>query len=189
MKKIQLNVAALVNSESSKGNFALILEEENGQRQLPIIIGGFEAHAIATVLEELQYNRPLTHDLFKNTLDIAGVSLKKVIISDVVNGTFHAALIGEKADGSRMEVDARCSDAVALAIRFSCQIFTTEAVMEVAAIASVGSPKSFTSKRKRLVDYTVDELEQLLQKVLEKEDYESASQIRDVIKSKEVEGE
>lgn len=184
MKKIELNIIALANSESSKGNYALILEELNGFRRLPIIIGSFEAQAIAVSLERMQPNRPLTHDLFKNTLDLADITISEVLISKLVGGVFHATLIGKKADGSPLQVDARSSDAIALAVRFGCPIFTTEAIMEEAAVVLESPSKAFTNKRGKLSDYSLEELEQLLAQVLAKEDFESASRIRDAMKTK-----
>lgn len=184
MKKVELNIIALANSESSKGNYALILEEQNGFRRLPIIIGSFEAQAIAVSLEKMEPNRPLTHDLFKNTLDASGISISEIIISELVDGIFHATLIGKKADGSPLEVDARSSDAIALAVRFGCPIFTTEAIMETAGVVLDSPSKAFTNKRGKLSDYSLEELEQLLAQVLAKEDYESASKIRDAMKNK-----
>lgn len=184
MKKVELNIIALANSESQPGNFALVLEEQVGFRRLPIIIGPFEAQAIAISLERMQPNRPLTHDLFKNTLEIAGIEITEVIISELVEGTFHALLIGKKADGSALKVDARSSDAIAIAVRFGCPIFTTEAIMEAAGVVLDSPSKAFTNKRGKLLDYTLDELEKLLEQVLAKEDYESASKIRDAIDRK-----
>ena len=184
MKKIELNIIALANSASSKGNFALILEEHNGFRRLPIIIGSFEAQAIAVSLEKMQPNRPLTHDLFKNTLQEAGIVITEVMISKLVDGVFHATLIGKKADGSALQVDARSSDAIAMAIRFGCPIFTTESIMQKAGIILDNPSKAFTNKRGSLTEYSLKELEQLLKQVLAKEDYESATKIRDAIEQK-----
>ena len=174
MKKVELNIIALANSESSKGNFSLILEEQKGFRRLPITIGPFEAQAIAIYLEKMQPNRPLTHDLFKSTLEA----------SEVEDGIFHAKLIGKKQDGSPIEVDARSSDAIAMAVRFSCPIFTTEDIMQSAGVVLESPSKAFTNKRGSLSDYSMEELEQLLKQVLAKEDYESATKIRDAIDKK-----
>ena len=185
MKKIELNIIALANSESHPGNYALILEEHKGFRRLPIIIGAFEAQAIAIALEKMRPNRPMTHDLFKNTLDLSNVKITEVIISDLVAGAFHATLIGEKADGNPLEVDARSSDAIALAVRFGCSIYTTEAIMDSAGIILDSPSKAFTNKRGKLADYSLEELERLLKQVLAKEDYESASKIRDAIDIKQ----
>lgn len=184
MKKVELNIIALSNSESRKGNFALILEENNGFRRLPIIIGPFEAQAIAIAIERMKPNRPLTHDLFKNTLVEAGVVITEVIISDLVDGVFHSKLIGLKADGSPLKIDARTSDAIAMAVRFECPIHTTEKIMDEAAIVLDSPSKAFTNKRGSLVEYSLEELERLLAKVLEKEDYQSAIKIREAIKKK-----
>jgi len=184
MKKIELDIIALTNSESSKGNFALILEEQNGFRRLPIIIGAFEAQAIAVTLERMQPKRPLTHDLFKNTLDLAGVSIKAVIVSELEDGIFYAKIQGTKADGSPLDIDARSSDAIALAVRYNCPIFTTEKIMREAGIVLDSPSKAFTNKRGKLSEYTLEELELMLDQVLAKEDYESASKIRDAIEEK-----
>ncbi|MEM6963135.1 MAG: bifunctional nuclease family protein [Bacteroidota bacterium] len=184
MKKVELNIVALANSESSKGNFALILEEQNGHRRLPIIIGGFEAQAIAVFLENMKPHRPLTHDLFKNTLEEVGATISEVIISAIVEGVFHATLLGKKADGTSFKVDARSSDAIAMAVRFRCPIFTYESVMAQAGVVLDSPSKAFSNKRGSLTDYSVEELEQLLEQVLAKEDYESASKIRDALEKK-----
>ena len=184
MDKIELNIIALANSESQKGNFALILEEQKGFRRLPIIIGPFEAQAIAVSLERMQTNRPLTHDLFKNTLEAAGISLTEVVLSELVDGVFHAILICKKADGSNLEVDARSSDAIAMAVRFGCPIFTTEAIMKEAGVVLESPSKAFTNKRGSLSDYSMEELTQLLEQVLAKEDYESAAKIRNAMEKK-----
>ena len=184
MRKVELNIIALANSESSKGNYALILEERQGFRRLPIIIGPFEAQAIAISLEKMQPNRPLTHDLLKNALDAVGAIIDEVLISELIDGVFHALLLGTRADGSPLRVDARSSDAIAMAIRFSCPIFTTEAIMQEVGIVLDSPSKAFTNKRGSLSDYSLEELEQLLAQVLAKEDYESASKIRDAIARK-----
>ncbi|MEM6316554.1 MAG: bifunctional nuclease family protein [Bacteroidota bacterium] len=184
MKKVELNIIALANSESQKGNFALILEEQGGFRRLPIIIGGFEAQAIAIALEKMQPNRPMTHDLFKTTLNALGATLQEVIITKIVKGTFHATLMGTKSDNTPIQVDARSSDAIALAVRFGCPIYTTEEVLDAAGIILDSPSKAFTNKRGQLSDYSLEELERLLKQVLAKEDYESASKIRDAIRKK-----
>ncbi len=184
MNKVELNIIALANSESSKGNFALILEEQKGFRRLPIIIGSFEAQAIAVSLEKMQPNRPLTHDLFKSTLDVTGSKITEIIISEIVGGVFHATVIGKQADGVEFKVDARSSDAIAMAVRFGCPIFTTEEIMKEAGVVLESPSKAFTNKRGSLSDYSLQELQQILKQVLAKEDYESASKIRDAIDKK-----
>lgn len=184
MNKVELNIIALASSESHPGNYSLILEERNGFRRLPIIIGPFEAQAIAVSLEKMQPKRPLTHDLFKNTLDASGILVTEVIISDFRDEAFHALLIGKKADGSELRVDARSSDAIAMAIRFECPIYTTDAILQAAGVVLDSPSKAFTNKRGKLSDYSLEELERLLDQVLAKEDYESASRIRDAIDQK-----
>lgn len=184
MKKIELNIIALANSESSPGNYALILEEEDGFRRLPIIIGPFEAQAIAISLERMQPKRPMTHDLFKNTLELAGITISAVVISDLIDGTFHATIQGTLPDQKALEVDARSSDAIAMAVRYGCPIYTTEAILEQAGFVLDSPSKAFSSKRGSLSDYSLEELERLLNQVLAKEDYESASKIRDAIEKK-----
>ncbi|MEL6637579.1 MAG: bifunctional nuclease family protein [Bacteroidota bacterium] len=184
MKKIELNIIALANSESSEGNFALILEEQAGFRRLPIIIGPFEAQAIAISLERMQPKRPLTHDLFKNTLELLGAQITEILISDLVEGVFFATLYGTQSDGSPLQVDARSSDAIALAVRFQCPIYTTEAILQSAGVALDSPSKAFTNKRGSLSEYSREELERLLAQVLAKEDYESASKIRDALGKK-----
>jgi len=184
MKKIELNIIALANSESQKGNFALILEEQDGFRRLPIVIGPFEAQAIAISLERMKPRRPMTHDLFKSTLDATGTKITEVVITEVIEGVFHAAIIGEKPDGTPLNLDARSSDAIAMAVRVGCPIFTTEDVMREAGVVLESPSKAFTNKRGSLPEYTMEELEQLLEQVLAKEDYESAAKIRDAIEKK-----
>ncbi len=189
MKKIEVNIIALAKSESHPGNFALILEEQRGFRRLPVIIGPFEAQAIAVTLERMRPNRPMTHDLFKNTLDQSGIQINEVVISTLVEGAFHALLIGKKPDGTALEVDARSSDAIAMAVRIGCPIFVNEQVMEEASIVLDSPSKAFSNKRGKLSDYSMEELERLLKRVLEKEDYESATKIREAIEKKKKKNE
>lgn len=184
MNKIELNIIALAKSESNKDNFVVVLEEEKGHRRLPIVIGPFEAQAIAIALERMQTNRPLTHDLFKSTLDQVGVNIHEVHISKLEEDVFHATLIGQKNDGTELKVDARSSDAIALAVRFGCPIFTNEGILNSAGILPDDQSQSFVHKRGDFSDYSIEELEGLLKQVLAKEDYESASKIRDAIQKK-----
>ncbi len=188
MEKIELDVVALTHSVTSSHNYAVILGEVNGDRKLPVVIGGFEAQAIAVAMEKMIPNRPLTHDLFKNTMDSFGIELKEVVINNLLDGIFYAQLIC--FDG-RQEViiDSRTSDSIAMAVRFNCPIYTMENIMEEAGmlldpeeekkIAIERSGK--TKKPKTFSEYSVDELSDLLDKVLENEDYEQAAKIRDEI--------
>lgn len=184
MKKVELQIIALANSESSMGNFTLVLEDESGLRRLPIVIGPFEAQAIAVALEQMYPKRPMTHDLFKNTLDVVGIQLEEVFISKIESGIFHATLVGKKMDGSVFEVDARSSDAIAMAVRFACPIFIEESIMEDVGIEVKRSDKKEVAKKGDLSSYTIPELEVMLQEVLEREEYEKAVKIRNAMERK-----
>ncbi len=189
MNKIELQIIALANSESHPGNFAIILEESEGNRRLPIIIGGSEAQAIAVALERIQPNRPLTHDLFKNMLIELGAEIEEVTISKLEEGVFHATITCKKEDGEILEIDSRTSDAIALAVRFGCQIYTVEPVMEAASIQVDNNVKEEAQKEEKelrpLEQQSLADLRSLLDKLLAKEDYESAARVRDMIKRKE----
>ena len=183
MSRIALNIIALSASESQQGNYVLVLEEVKGFRRLPIIIGPFEAQAIAIALEKMNPVRPLTHDLMCKVLEAGRLELKEVDIHQLVGNTFHARLVASAASPTDA-TGARASDAIALAVRTGCPIFTNEQVMEAAAIVLDNPSKAFTQKRGKLEDYSLEELERLLQRVLEKEDYESAARIRNAIRRK-----
>ncbi|MEL6390989.1 MAG: bifunctional nuclease family protein, partial [Bacteroidota bacterium] len=121
MIKIQLDIVALSHSVTQSHNYAVVLGETGGQRRLPVVIGGFEAQAIAVAMEQMAPNRPLTHDLFKNTLETFDIDLREVVINNLLDGVFYAKLICDK-DGTEYEIDSRTSDAIALAVRFDCPI-------------------------------------------------------------------
>ena len=133
MKKINLDIIGLSYSQTQTGAYALVLGERNGKRRLPIIIGGFEAQAIAIELEKMTPSRPLTHDLFKTFATTFGIEIKEVVIYNLVEGIFFAKLICEK-DGKEVEIDARTSDSIALAVRFNCPISTFEFILSSAGI-------------------------------------------------------
>jgi hypothetical protein len=191
MKKIKLSIMALSHSVTQSHNYAVILGEENGKRRLPIIIGGFEAQAIAVALENMNPNRPLTHDLFKNTLDAFKIELKEVIINNLLDGIFFAQLICEQ-HGNVIQIDARTSDAIAMAVRYECPIYTYEFIMESAGVIldeedeekPASKPKK--SKAETIEDMSLSSLEKLLEAALAREDYEKAAQIRDVINNKKL---
>ncbi|MCB9040200.1 MAG: bifunctional nuclease family protein [Lewinellaceae bacterium] len=185
MEKIELNVLGQARSESAPDHFALILEEQIGGRRLPIIIGPFEAQAIAIAMERVDTGRPMTHDLLKHTIEALNATLTEVLIDSIRNGVFHARLVCKKDIGQVVEIDARTSDAIALAVRFGCPIFTFSEVMEEASIGAEATPAEIPRTKGALQDYSTPQLEELLKKALEREDYESAAKIRDVIKSKE----
>ncbi|HYG37470.1 MAG TPA: bifunctional nuclease family protein [Cytophagales bacterium] len=195
MNKIKLEILGLSSSQSQSGSFALVLGEEKGNRRLPIIIGMFEAQAIAIEIEKIVPNRPMTHDLFKSFANSFKFSIKEIVISDLKEGVFYAKIVC--TDGSKsVEVDARPSDAIAIGIRFNVPIFTFEAILSEAGIvlsesneeedipAKAESSKNIISSSKpsstnSLKDFSFDKLKELLNEALEKEDYEKAAKIRD----------
>lgn len=190
MKKIELEIVALSHSVTQSHNYAVVLGEKGGQRRLPIVIGGFEAQAIAVAMERMIPNRPLTHDLFKNTLETFKIDLKEVVINNLLDGIFYAQLICQSEDGLEMIIDSRTSDAIALAVRFESPIYTLDFIMDQAGVVldeqdekegkSIGVEKQ-ESKPKSYDQYSVKALEKMLEKVLEDEDYEKAALIRDEI--------
>lgn len=195
MKKIPLDIVGLSYSQTQSGAYALLLNEAKGKRRLPIIIGGFEAQAIAIEMENMKPSRPLTHDLFKNFAETFDIKLKEVIIYNLVEGIFYAKLVCTR-DNQEVEIDARTSDAIALAVRFNCPVYTYEFILNSAGIVMDDeTAKESTSKEtkvekiteKQEEDFrkkTADELKELLQKALDKEDYERASRIRDEINAR-----
>jgi uncharacterized protein len=195
MKKVRLEIVGLSYSQTQSGAYALVLGESTGSRRLPIIIGGFEAQAIAIELEKMTPTRPLTHDLFKAFCDTFSVEVSEILIYNLVEGIFFAKLIC--SDGTRdVEIDARTSDAIALAVRFNCPIFTYEFILKSAGI--VLDDETLPSNEKELesaTDVTLDpegeyksksteELKNLLQTALDDEQYELASKIRDEINTR-----
>jgi uncharacterized protein len=191
MVKIRLNVLGLSVSQTQTGAYALVLSEENGDRRIPIIIGPVEAQSIAIQLEGLHPPRPLTHDLFKNIAQAFQIELIEVIIYKLEEGIFYSELICEQ-NGTHIAIDSRTSDAVALALRFRCPIFTTEEILskagiviEVAENFEEPNTDDFLSdeddRKNKYELYSVKELEQLLQEAVSDEKYEVASEIRDEI--------
>src|SRR3954465_6136416 len=134
MKKIELEIVALSHSITQTHSYAVVLGEVNGLRRLPIVIGGFEAQAIAVALERMQPSRPLTHDLFANFMSTFAIDLSEVVIYKLEEGIFFAKLICQGADGESIEIDSRTSDALALAVRASCRIYTYENILEAAGL-------------------------------------------------------
>lgn len=191
MKKIKLEIIGMSYSQSQSGAYALILGEVGGERRLPIIIGGFEAQAIAIELEKMQPTRPLTHDLFKRFANSYNIVLKEVIINKFSEGVFYSELVCDDGTGEKI-IDSRTSDAVALALRFGCPIYTYEPILAVAGV--VMEEEQVNKDIEDEIDeqgehqynqYTVKELKKLLQQAVEKEEYEKASLIRDEIKRRE----
>lgn len=190
MQKIKLNVLGLSVSQTQTGAYALVLAEENGDRRIPIIIGPVEAQSIAIQLEGLHPPRPLTHDLFKNIAHAFQIELIEVIIYKLEEGIFFSELICEQS-GTHIAIDSRTSDAVALALRFKCPIYTTEEILSKAGIVievsdryEENAPNEVTeedSRKNKYELYSVDELQQMLHEAVQDEKYEVASEIRDEI--------
>lgn len=190
MKKIELDIVALSHSVTQSHNYAVVLGEKDGSRRLPIVIGGFEAQAIAVAMERMTPNRPLTHDLFKKSLQTFDIEIKEVVINNLLDGIFYARLICQRGD-DEIEIDSRTSDALALAVRFKCPIYTFEFILDAAGVVLneeegdnkpvPGEEEDAEGKEKTLSDYSLDALGQLLNDALEREDYERAAEIRDEI--------
>lgn len=193
MRKIELEIVALSHSITQTHSYAVVLGEVNGLRRLPIVIGGFEAQAIAVALEKMQPSRPLTHDLMKNFMTAFNVDLTEIIISDLQEGIFYSKLVCV-SENDTVEIDSRTSDALALAVRFGCPIYTYDNILESAGILMEDSGKKkkelgsgvekTNMSQNDLKDLNLDELNTLLTEVLEQEDYLRAIAIRDEINSR-----
>lgn len=194
MKKVKLEIVGLSYSQTQTGAYALVLGEAKGKRRLPIIIGGFEAQAIAIELEKMTPSRPLTHDLFRSLAKGFDVNINEVIIYNLVEGIFFAKLIC--TDGTKdVEIDARTSDAIALAVRFECPINTYEFILSQAGIIldedTIGSGAEGENdadlvevEETDILKKSTEELKQLLEAALSDEDYEKASKIRDELNNR-----
>ena len=193
MKKIELEIVALSHSITQTHSYAVVLGETNGLRRLPIVIGGFEAQAIAVALERMKPSRPLTHDLMKNFMNAFYVDLQEIVINDLQEGIFYSKLICF-TENDTVEIDSRTSDAIALAVRFGCPIYTYDYILENAgilmeeqegdkkiSIESVSSEPSAIASSNDLHKLYMEELQQMLNTVLENEDYLKAIAIRDEI--------
>jgi bifunctional DNase/RNase len=187
MKKIELEIIALSHSITQSNSYAVVLGEVNGLRRLPIVIGGFEAQAIAVALERMKPTRPLTHDLMKNFMIAFNVELHEVIISDLQEGIFYSKLLCS-SETDTVEIDSRTSDALALAVRFGCPIYIYENIFDIAGVenpdqpAIVEKPKATpVASNQDLKNMPLEELNTLLNEVLEQEDYIKAIAIRDEI--------
>ncbi len=187
MQKIELEIVALSHSITQSNSYAVILGEVNGLRRLPIVIGGFEAQAIAVALENMHPSRPLTHDLMKNFMTAFEVQLQEVYICDLQEGIFYSKLVCYNTNDT-IEIDSRTSDALALAVRFGCPIYVYEHILDQAGLANEKTEKmnmptavTKTSERSDLAKLSLAELNELLNEVLEQEDYIRAIDIRDEI--------
>ena len=191
MKKIELEIVALSHSITQTHSYAVVLGEINGLRRLPIVIGGFEAQAIAVALERMNPSRPLTHDLMKNFMMAFNVELHEIVINDLQEGIFYSKLVCSSSNDT-VEIDSRTSDALALAVRFGCPIYTYDNILDQAGVlmeddqkkTPAGAVTSETGGKDNLQSMTLDELNTLLTEVLEHEDYIKAIAIRDEIKSR-----
>jgi bifunctional DNase/RNase len=193
MKKIELEIVALSHSITQTHSYAVVLGEVNGLRRLPIVIGGFEAQAIAVALEKMQPSRPLTHDLMKNFMNAFNVDLVEVIITDLQEGIFYSKLVCS-SENDTVEIDSRTSDALALAVRFGCPVYTFEHILDSAGILmedTAGNKKRKSTEIEEpsgesgdLRSLSLDELNKLLNDVLEQEDYLKAIAIRDEINNR-----
>ncbi len=195
MKKIELEIVALSHSITQTHSYAVVLGEVNGLRRLPIVIGGFEAQAIAVALEKMHPSRPLTHDLMKNFMNAFNIELQEIIICDLQEGIFYSKLICA-SEHDTVEIDSRTSDALALAVRFGCPVYTYDNILESAGIlmedpaTKKKQPKEavasseISAGQEDLKALSADELNTLLNEVLEQEDYIRAIAIRDEINSR-----
>ena len=194
MEKIELEIIGITYSQSQSGAYVLILKEIEGDRNLPILIGQFEAQAIAMELQSVKSPRPLTHDLIKNIAKTFNIKLNEIIINDFKEGIYYALLIFE-LENKIFKVDARPSDAVALALRFNCPIYTTPEILDETGFILTGSeedivpPPNMQKEAEEVKEpsfnlYTLEELEKMLEEAVEKEDYEMASKLRDEIKKR-----
>lgn len=190
MEKIKLEIVGLSYSQTQSGAYALVLSEAEGNRRLPIIIGGFEAQAIAIELEKMTPTRPLTHDLFKSFATTFNISVKEVVIYRLEEGIFYSKLICEQ-EGKEVEIDARTSDAIAIGVRFDCPVFTSEKILSSAGMLldETSEEDEFMAENIENEDASSDSIEQLsiedlqnqLNQAIENEDYELASKLRDEI--------
>jgi uncharacterized protein len=194
MKKIELEIVALSHSITQSHSYAVVLGEVSGMRRLPIVIGGFEAQAIAVALEKMAPARPLTHDLMKNLCGSFDIEIKEVVINNLLDGIFYSQLICRRGN-ELVEIDSRTSDAIALAVRFDCPIYTYEFILDSAGLI-LDDPaketkvdvkegkkegKATAVLKGNLNEYSLKELNDMLQNLLEKEDYEQAIMVRDEI--------
>ncbi|MCH1478503.1 MAG: bifunctional nuclease family protein [Crocinitomicaceae bacterium] len=197
MQKVRLEIQGIAYSQTQSGSYVLTLIEAAGNRKLPIVIGGFEAQAIAVELEKMIPNRPLTHDLFKSFCVSYDVTIKEVLIYKFEEGVFYAKLICDK-EGVHTEIDSRTSDAIAVGVRFNSPIYTFSNVLEDAGITQdqedafesdslVSQDDDDFDIEETVNDYSsssMEDLEKQLQGALEQEDYELASKLRDEIKKR-----
>jgi bifunctional DNase/RNase len=201
MNRVELEIVNLSNSVSQAQNYAVVLKERHGHRRLPIVIGSCEAHSIAIAIERMLPSRPLTHDLFKSALETFHIELREVVINNLLDGIFYARLVCVH-QGEVFEIDSRTSDALALAVRFECPIYTYEFILDAAGIvfpemeeedddepAMQGTQRSTASavppgrlNLNALENYSDEDLERYLKEMIDREDYEAAARLRDELR-------
>jgi len=195
VKKVLLEIVGLSYSHTQTGAYALVLGEAKGKRRLPIIIGGFEAQAIAIELEKMTPSRPLTHDLFKSFAEAFGIAVNEVVIYNLVEGIFYSKLMCTTPEGKPVEIDARTSDAIAIAVRFNCPINTFEFILSQAGIILDESTLASTTEATEepvtdeadidnYLSKSTEELKQMLDTAIKSEAYEKASKIRDELNNR-----
>jgi bifunctional DNase/RNase len=199
LEKIELEIINLTQNAAQNHSYAIILGEAHGVRRLAVVIGAFEAQAIVVALEKVTPSRPLTHDLLRNTMQSFDIILKEVLIDNCQEGVFYAKLVCQRNEDELIEIDSRTSDAIALAVRFNCPIYTYESVLDQAGIVTEGQvdeskteeKKAFSNKPKPvakpddLTSMTNEQLHQKLQEYLENEEYEKAAAVRDELTRRE----
>lgn len=185
MTKLPLKIVALANSESQPGNYTLVLEEVMGHRRFPIIIGPYEAQTISLSLENDAATQPMTYDFFKTILESSTMQLLEVVISDIVEDRFVTVINGLNADGTLFSSNVATSNAIALSLRLGIPVFASVKVMNTIGITVGKSGKVLDMKYRQLADFSLPELRELLNNVIEEEDYESAIKIRDMIEQKQ----
>ncbi len=196
MEKIELYIVTLTHSVTQSSNYAVVMGEVDGNRRLPIVIGGFEAQAIAVAMEGMVPSRPLTHDLLKNTLDTFEIEVTEILINNLVEGVFHARIVCMQ-QGREFEIDSRTSDAIAMAVRYGCPIFTYDFILDAAGVRiedplpgeseEVKEETKPKRRRRGYSEYSLDDLTAMLDKVIGEEDYEKAAKIRDEINKRKEE--
>ncbi len=197
MEKIELYIVTLTHSVTQSSNYAVVMGEVDGNRRLPIVIGGFEAQAIAVAMEGMVPSRPLTHDLLKNTLDTFEIEVTEILINNLVEGVFHARILCMQ-HGREFEIDSRTSDAVAMAVRYGCPIFTYDFILDAAGVRIEDTQSGETEevkeekpkrRRRGYAEYSLDDLSAMLEKVIGEEDYEKAAKIRDELNRRKEDGD
>lgn len=190
-EKVKLNIIGLTTGHSQKNSYTLILGEVDGDLKLPVVIGSYEAQSIALVIENIKPHRPLTHDLMQDAFTQFKIDLEEVIIYKLVEGVFYAKLVCTK-DNETLEVDSRTSDAIALALRFKCPIFTYRGIMEDAGIVLESSdgdsperqPNEPRPESSNYSKMSLEELQKELDRAIQVEDYDLAAILRDEINSR-----